>query len=436
MVVVREAAAGDDSALTRLLEITHDILQAQELAPALESIARGVGDLFGFKYVTIVAADMPGGELYRRVILGFSDDVIGERMNEHVPRADILEVLTPEYEVFSNCYYVPAEREFPWARSIYTGDQSQDAPRDDPMQWHERDSLILVIPDRSANMLGYMSVDGPKSGRVPTHETLREMQLFVNLVGLALVNQRLHAGEVEQRQMLEQNTKSQNEFFSMVAHEVRSPLAAIRGATSLLETHFETMPADKRADLLNVLSSSTSRLSGIFEDFLLLSRMDAGKLTLRPEDVDALQVVEESVARTQSEHPDREFRTFHIAPIPMIRADEGRVVQILTNLLSNAVKYSVPNSVIVVELKPYDDRVCFAVKNEGEGVHPEERATLFTRFGRLSKGDDSFSTGLGLYICAQLTAAMGGTIGVDSIPGKVTIFWFMLPRADALLEKA
>ena len=436
MVVVREPAAGDDSALTRLLEITHDILQAQELAPALESIARGVGDLFGFKYVTIVAADMPGSELYRRVILGFSDDVIRERMNEHVPRADILEVLTPEYEVFANCYYVPAEREFPWARSIYTGDQSQDAPRVDPMQWHERDSLILVIPDRSGNMLGYMSVDGPKNGSVPTRETLREMQLFVNLVGLALVNQRLHAAEIEHRVMLEQNTKTQNEFFSMVAHEVRSPLAAIRGATSLLETHFETMPPEKRTDLLNVLSSSTSRLSGIFEDFLLLSRMDAGKLTLRPEEIDALRVVEESVARTHSEHPEREFRTFHIAPIPMIFADEGRVVQILTNLLSNAVKYSAPNSVIVVELKPYDDRVCFAVKNEGEGVMPEERDKLFTRFGRLSKGDDSFSTGLGLYICAQLTAAMGGTIGVDSIPGKVTIFWFMLPRADALLEKA
>ena len=132
----------------------------------------------------------------------------------------------------------------------------------------------------------------------------------------------------------------------------------------------------------------------------------------------------------QSEHPEREFRTFSIAPLPYISADDGRVVQILTNLLSNAAKYSTPNSVIVLELKPHEDRVTFAVKNEGPGVLPTDREMLFTRFGRLSNTDDSFSTGLGLYISAQLCSAMGGTIGCDSIPGRITTFWFSLPRVE------
>lgn len=431
MFVVREPADSDNSTLKRLLEITHDILQAQELGSALESIAAGVADLFGFKYVTIVASDLPGGELSRRVLLGYSGDVRDKRIGEHVPRSDILEALDPEYEVFENCFYIPAEREFPWARSIYTGDLPQDATRADPSAWHERDSLILVIPDRNGAMLGYMSVDHPINGKVPTRETLREMQLFVNLVGLALVNSRLHVAEIERRQLLEDNTRTQNEFFSMVAHEVRSPLAAIRGATSLLETHFETMKEDRRTELLKVLSSSTTRLGSIFEDFLLLSRMDAGKLTLRLEPVNPLEVADESVARMQSEHPEREFRTLSLSPLPMVCADEGRVVQILTNLLSNAAKYSSPGSVVVLEMKPLDDRVRFAVRNEGPGIAPEDREKLFTRFGRLSKSDDSFSTGLGLYICAQLVDAMGGAIGCDSVPNKITTFWFALPREDA-----
>jgi signal transduction histidine kinase len=434
-MLVQENAAGDGTTLKRLLEITHDILQAQELGPALESIAQGVGDLFGFKYVTIVASDLPGGEMYRRVLLGYTNDVLDKRLGEHVPRSDILEALDPQYEVFENCFYIPAEREFPWARSIYTGDLPQDMPRSDPDAWHERDSILLVLPDRNGAMLGYMSVDHPKDGKVPTRETLREMQLFVNLVGLALVNTRLHFAEIERRRLLEENTRTQNEFFSMVAHEVRSPLAAIRGATSLLETHFETMKEDRRNDLLKVLSSSTTRLGSIFEDFLLLSRMDAGKLTLRSEAVNPLDIVHESVARMQSEHPDREFRTLCISPLPLILADEGRVVQILTNLLSNAAKYSKPGSVIVLEMKPLEDRVTFAVKNEGPGIDPEDREKLFTRFGRLSKTDDSFSTGLGLYICAQLCAAMHGTIGYDSTPKKITTFWFCLPRADTELER-
>ena len=430
MFVVQEAAKGDETTLKRLLEITHDILQAQELGPALHSIAQGVGDLFGFKYVTIVASDLPGGEMFRRVLLGYAGDVLNARLGEHVPRTDILEALLPEYEAFHNCYYIPAEREFPWTRSIYTGDLPQDVVRPDPEAWHERDSLILVLPDRSGEMLGYMSVDHPKNGKVPKLQTLREMQLFVNLVGLALVNSRLHVNEIERRELLEANTRTQNEFFSMVAHEVRSPLAAIRGATSLLETHFDTMQEERRNDLLKVLSSSTTRLGSIFEDFLLLSRMDAGKLTLRNVAVNPMELAHESVARMQSEHPEREFRTLCITPLPMIRADEGRVVQILTNLLSNAAKYSSPDSVIVLEMKPYEDRVTFAVKNEGPGIAPEDREKLFTRFGRLSKTDDSFSTGLGLYICAQLCAAMGGTIGCDSTPERITTFWFSLPRAD------
>lgn len=430
-MAVATDTASDGTTLKRLLEITHDILQAQELERALYSIAQGVGDLFGFRLVSIVASDLPGGEMFRRVLIGYkNEDEQNRHLGEHVPRADILEALDKKYEVFENCFYTPAESEFPWARSIYSADAHRDSIRAHPTDWHDRDTLVLVLPDRNGDMLGYMSVDQPKDGKVPEPETMRDMQLFVNLVGLALVNSRLHAAEVERRLWLEENTRSQNEFFSMVAHEVRSPLAAIRGATSLLETHFETMQAHRRNDLLKVLSSSTTRLGTIFEDFLLLSRMDAGKLTLRSESVNPMDLAEESVARMQSEHPDREFRTLSLAPLPPIRADAGRVVQILTNLLSNAAKYSTPNSVIVLDFKPLDDRVMISVKNEGPGIDPEDRDKLFTRFGRLSKTDDSFSNGLGLFICAQLCAAMGGAIGCDSAPAGVTTFWFTLPRAD------
>jgi len=428
--VVREPAADDASALSRLLEITQDILQAHELEPALHSIARGVADLFGFKYVTIVASDAPGGELYRRVLLGYSPDIVHERMGEHVPRTDILHALDPEHQVFQNCYYIPFERDFPWPRTIFSGDLPKDAARPDATQWHERDYLILVITDRAGEMLGYMSVDHPISGKVPSRETLREMQLFVNLAGLALANSRSHAAEVERRRMLEETTRTQNEFFTMVAHEVRSPLAAIRGATSLLETHFDTMESERRADLLGVLGSSTARLGTIFEDFLLLSRMDAGKLALRAQNVDPLQTAHESIARMKSEHMERDFRIVSADVLPFVRADEGRVVQILTNLLSNAAKYSDPDSSILLHVQPEAEHVRFAVENTGPGIPPDERNKLFTRFGRLSRSDDSFATGLGLYISAKLCTAMGGVIGCDSAPGETTTFWFTLPLAQ------
>ena len=420
-------ATGDGGLLARLLGITYEILHAQEISPALDSIARAVSEIFGFKYVTIVAADAPGGELYRRVLLGFPEEIIRERLGEHIERDAVLEILKPESEVLPYCFYNPAEREIMWKQSIYMGYRPLNEPRVAPDAWHERDTLTLVLPDRDGNMLGYLSADAPLDGKVPSIETLRRMQLFVNLVGLALANSRAHHAEVERRRILEENVRMQNEFFSMVSHEVRSPLAAIRGATALLQTHFETLGLERRQELLGVLSSSTSRLSSIFEDFLLLSRMEAGHLALRIERIAPLAAIEESIARMRSEHPDRIFNAAYLDPIPQVLADEGRLVQIITNLLSNAVKYSFPTSPIHVDVKPDPECVTISIVNEGPGIDESDRERLFTRFGHLSTGEGS--TGLGLYICRELVSMMNGRIGFDSEPGAKTSFWVSLPRA-------
>jgi signal transduction histidine kinase len=427
MMFYETPAAGDGGLLQRLLGITYEILHSQEISPALESIARAVSEIFGFKYVTIVAADAPGGELYRRVLLGFPETIVRERLGEHIGREGVMEILPPESEVLPYCFYNPAEREIMWKQSIYTGYRPLNEPRSAPDAWHERDTLTLVLPDRDGNMLGYLSADAPLDGKVPSIETLRRMQLFVNLVGLALANSRAHQAEIERSRILEENVRMQNEFFSMVSHEVRSPLAAIRGATALLQTHFETLGLERRQELLGVLSSSTARLSSIFEDFLLLSRMEAGHLALRIERVAPVPIIEESLARMRSEHPDRAFNAAYLEPVPYVLADEGRTVQIITNLLSNAVKYGFPESAIHIDVKAAMDHVTISVVNEGSGIEEADREKLFTRFGHLSAGDGS--TGLGLYICRELVTMMGGTIGFDSEPGKRTSFWFSLPRA-------
>src|ERR1700738_2149428 len=121
----------------RVLEITRDILRLRELDLALESIARGVSDLFGFQYVTIVLADgNQTGEMTRRVLVGYDDAVTALRKNERVAKADIMAVLAPHYEVFENAFYIPAEREFHWERAIFSGEADRDSPRETPDAWH------------------------------------------------------------------------------------------------------------------------------------------------------------------------------------------------------------------------------------------------------------------------------------------------------------
>ncbi len=184
------SVASSVTELERLFEITRDVLSAPSLDAALTSLARGVQDLFGWRYVTMVAAEEPNGELQRRVMLGYPEDVVGQRLYENIERDAFDHMLKQAVRFFEDCYFFPAEREAHWERSIYTGANPNGAMRKYPSQWHERDALVLTLHDRDGLMIGYMSPDAPTNGEIPSAQTLRAMQVFVNLMGMALENAR------------------------------------------------------------------------------------------------------------------------------------------------------------------------------------------------------------------------------------------------------
>jgi len=176
--------------LESVLAITRDILRAPDLDFALESIAAGVAEVFGFRFVTIVIAEDDSDVMLRRVMHGFAPEIIIERRNEEVSRAEMLALLEKRFESAENCFYLPAEAEAQWEHSIYTGALPRDAPRATPESWHERDSLCLVLRDENDSMIGYMSPDAPLDGCIPDPGELHAMELFVNLMGLALAKAR------------------------------------------------------------------------------------------------------------------------------------------------------------------------------------------------------------------------------------------------------
>jgi diguanylate cyclase (GGDEF)-like protein len=272
----------------RVLEITRDILRLRELDLALESIARGVSDVFGFEYVTIVLSDgTRSGEMTRRVLLGYDDEIIRARKNERVKQDDILAVLAPQYEVFENAYYVPAEREFRWDRAIFAQDVDRDTPRSAPDAWHERDSLCLVLRDSEGEMIGYLSPDGPADGRIPSRETMRQLQLFVNLMGLALANAQAHRAEVERSRLLEANQ-------ARLRHEAtHDALTGLPNRTFFQERlaatleHARARPDRVYAVLfvdLDEFKSINDSLGHMAGDALLIAVADRMRSTTAPED--------------------------------------------------------------------------------------------------------------------------------------------------------
>ncbi len=272
----------------RVLEITRDILRLRELDLALASIARGVADIFGFRYVTIVLADgNRTGEMTRRVLLGYDEATMRERKNERIAKADILSVLQPSYEVFENAYYIPAEREFAWERAIYSGEADRDSPRAAEDMWHERDAICLVLRDSEGEMIGYLSPDGPADRRIPSRETLRGLQLFVNLMGLALANAQAHRAEIDRRRLLEANQ-------ARLRHEAtHDALTGLPNRTYFQERlaatleHARARPDDVYAVLfvdLDEFKSINDSLGHIAGDALLIAVADRMRNTVAAED--------------------------------------------------------------------------------------------------------------------------------------------------------
>lgn len=188
-MVLRKRRVGERR-LESVLAITRDILRAPDLDFALESIAHGVAEVFGFQFVTIVIAEDDSDVMLRRVMYGFAPETILERKNEEISRAAMIALLDHRFESAENCFYLPAEAEAEWERSIYTGTLPRDEPRSSPEAWHERDSLCLVLRDEQGTMIGYLSPDAPLDGCIPDPGELRAMELFVNLMGLALAKAR------------------------------------------------------------------------------------------------------------------------------------------------------------------------------------------------------------------------------------------------------
>ncbi len=218
-----------------------------------------------------------------------------------------------------------------------------------------------------------------------------------------------------------------DQFITVAAHELKTPVAIMKGyAQGLLRTS-EDMPPSRRR-MLEAINRGSDRIDSIVEDLLDISRLRVGHLELTKGRVDLPELVQEVVDRTDLTSPQHRVRVARTEPV-VIHADRYRLDQVLTNLIDNAMRYSPVGGDIDVEVTVRDGQAAVSVRDYGVGIPKEKHKHIFERFYRAHTGTpfDYGGMGVGLYICKEIIARHGGKIWFESEEGKGSAFYFSLP---------
>lgn len=262
--------------------------------------------------------------------------------------------------------------------------------------------------------------------------------MFMGLVSLGICFRNheetqwiLQVVDISERIRLEQ---LKNDFVSTVSHELRTPLTSILGGLKLLaggqlgvfEPHVEK--------ILNIATRNSERLMELINDILDIDKLIFDKMEFNCRQYDLIPIIQFSIDSNQT-YAAQYGVTFVFSPPPVpicAVVDSLRLQQVINNLLSNAAKFSPAHSVVEISIEASVDRVRVLVKDSGEGISAEDQEKLFKKFSQV----DSSSTrkkggsGLGLAISKELIERMNGTIGVDSVLGQGSCFYFELQRED------
>jgi signal transduction histidine kinase len=226
----------------------------------------------------------------------------------------------------------------------------------------------------------------------------------------------------------------QDDFISTISHELRTPLGFIKGYVTTLLREDTEWDETSRDDFLKIIDDEADRLSELIDNLLDSSRLESGTLGMTFEPTRLAPVVRAMIQRIEGAIPEIEVITEMPDDLPILEIDSTRIAQVLDNFLTNASKYA-PGTKVYLKVDADDERVRVEVRDEGPGITPEHLSHLFERFYRVPKNAATRGTGLGLYISRKIIDAHAGEIGVESIVGEGTCFYFTLPVRTINIEE-
>lgn len=248
--------------------------------------------------------------------------------------------------------------------------------------------------------------------------------------------------EIELRTALAREAELNNmktRFITLTSHEFRTPLTTIQSTAEILFLtlqNFPGLPVERLDKYMRRITGEVERLTSLMNDILVLGRIDAGKISFQPVELDVCELIQDLLDGKQFIRGDNRQVTVQTEGVPaLVQADPALMSHVVTNLVSNALKYSPGKPTPEVLIKYGQDRVKICVQDYGIGIPEKDIQSIFDSFFRASNAEHIQGTGLGLVIVRQFLDIHGGVLHVSSKLGEGTLFcmelFYKLPRKSS-----
>lgn len=222
--------------------------------------------------------------------------------------------------------------------------------------------------------------------------------------------------------------KRKDEFLSIAAHELKTPITSVKGALQILDVQLSQSDQDKGTKpLISIANKQVNKLTWLVNDLLDVAKIQSGRLALSISTFKIEELVNEAMEQVFHERKDKNI-VYQGELSAEVEGDKLRLEQVLVNLLSNAIKYSPAKTDIIIKAEQLDGKIKVSVTDFGIGIASEKIPHLFERYFRVESTSQNFSgLGIGLYISAEIVKMHKGSIGAESRLGEGSTFHFIIP---------